>query len=1434
MPWGEDEAQRRITRAAQRGEKTLWLKDLGLTELPEEILQIKDLRALYAQGNHLQQLPRWLLSGQPLLEILNLSSNSLPEIPDWVGRFRELKQLKLYGNDFTELPSSLASLQKLLILDIGMTNLPEVPTWITQLTQLRWLGIGNLLLSELPPTLRELHSLATLDASENRLTDLPNWLADLHRLDHLYLNGNRFEHLPEVMGRMPQLTVLNVHGNGLHDLPPWLPRLTRLRYLGASSNLLWEIDDSIGELTSLRRIRLDNNQLAELPESMRRLTKLTGLGISYNDRLVEPPAFIGELVRLKQLFLGPCRLKEVPAWVRNLSRLVSLDLSWNDISNLPDWIDELSSLRSLAIPANRLTSLPEQFANLKHINTLNLSINPLEELPGFIGKLHSLTTLQVAECHLWQLPSELASASQLTKLDLSDNFIAELPAWVGTLPRLETLHLGSNGLTELPATLQGHKALKHLAISDNPITDLPEWLGELDQLIELRLGSESLTGFPSWISKLKRLKLLDISYAAASEPWTWIENLPNLISVALTKCILSEIPESISRLHRLQRLSLDSNELTILPDWINNFSRLTQLSLKDNQIIQLPASLSGLRRLEFLHLNSNKLLELPAVIGDLDSLGILDMSDNDIAWVDPLLTLPSQMSQLLLQGNSIPAVPDCVSSLSRLDMFWISDNDLRVVPDWLLDLPRLIHWQVHSNPLISPPPEIAANSTDAILDFLIECRKGASEQWLSKLLVVGEGGVGKTSLIKNLVNEPFDPDEATTHGMRTFDYRVAHPHRYDVEMLLRTWDFGGQEIYHATHQFFLTDRSLFLLLWNSRFGWEQGRLRYWLDIIAARAPKSPVVLVATHSSANERPVDLPLDDLRREYPQIVESVSIDNETEEGFGELRGLIAERAAELPLMGERWPTSWLEATRAVDAMPEQHVTPVQLWGAMRDAGLEEPQYQRYVAGAMHTLGSILFHMDDPELSETVILRPEWVNGYISRVLDSHEVERRHGLLSRSHLNELWGDLDQGMRDHFLRMMDEYDLSYRTGIDRGDDVSLVVERLPWNAPAGYEDRWNFRPSGVQEHEIRMIYELNTTPPGIPTWFIARSHRFTTNTHWRSGALLAHSDQRHRALIRADRHRNEVELAVRGPSPAAFFAVLNDGLGFTLNRYPGLSIKRMVPCVCSAGCTELYEYEDLQRRMERTPPRREIECRKTGNDVYVPLLLLGIPPSESDDIRAALNRVKTNTALILERVEDHASDMQRMFLRQQQQIQSGLDVKCPSVFAVTPVRQSKARGAAYELSLYCEEPGAWHPLPDGVGVYQISQSPAWLRTMAPYLRGLVLVLKHAAPLAGPVLGVTVDHLSERLKDDVEAMAAVVDQIPEFDLPHDRLDENNRQYLGAPVEHASNEADFRVLAKLLNEIDPQQAWGGLSRVNTPEGLSLYLCRDHAAPYSRYR
>ena len=44
-----------------------------------------------------------------------------------------------------------------------------------------------------------------------------------------------------------------------------------------------------------------------------------------------------------------------------------------------------------------------------------------------------------------------------------------------------------------------------------------------------------------------------------------------------------------------------------------------------------------------------------------------------------------------------------------------------------------------------------------------------------------------------------------------------------------TWDFGGQEEYYATHQCFISRRSLYLVVWNATHGTVGAKeLRPWL------------------------------------------------------------------------------------------------------------------------------------------------------------------------------------------------------------------------------------------------------------------------------------------------------------------------------------------------------------------------------------------------------------------------------------------------------------------------------------------------------------------------------------------------------------------------------------------------------------------------------
>jgi GTPase SAR1 family protein len=112
-------------------------------------------------------------------------------------------------------------------------------------------------------------------------------------------------------------------------------------------------------------------------------------------------------------------------------------------------------------------------------------------------------------------------------------------------------------------------------------------------------------------------------------------------------------------------------------------------------------------------------------------------------------------------------------------------------------------------PLTHPPPEIVEQGREAILNYFEEIdTQGVARLFEAKVLVVGEGRAGKTSLVRRLYQPdlPLPSEDETTKGIE------VHRHEFRMEdgraFRLNVWDFGGQQIYHATHQFFLTKSSL--------------------------------------------------------------------------------------------------------------------------------------------------------------------------------------------------------------------------------------------------------------------------------------------------------------------------------------------------------------------------------------------------------------------------------------------------------------------------------------------------------------------------------------------------------------------------------------------------------------------------------------------------
>jgi len=883
-------------------------------------------------------------------------------------------------------------------------------------------------------------------------------------------------------------------------------------------------------------------------------------------------------------------------------------------------------------------------------------------------------------------------------------------------------------------------------------------------------------------------------------------------------------------------LDLSDNELTVLPLEIGQLSNLTELDLSYNQLTALPPTIAQLTNLLVLNLSGNQLTGLPSEISQLTHLKKLMLGDvfggNQFISLPPAISQLNNLTVLGLGGNQLTVLPPTIEQLNHLTMLDIRWNQLTTLPPEIGHLALLRELYLDGNPLISPPPEIVAQGTQAILAYFQARLQESQKRWVSKLIVVGEGGVGKTSLLRTLRGEAFNPEESTTHGIEISTLELAHPSRMGVNMQLNSWDFGGQEIYHATHQFFLTNRSLFLLAWNARVGFEQGKLYYWLDTLQALAPDSPVLLVATH--IDEREANLPLSELRHRYPQIIGICEISNKTSQGFEALRQILAKAAAKLPLMGEIWPSTWLKAANAIRARAEKYITPQVLQNLMSTQGVEDNK-QPILAQWLHELGDILSFQENQELADIVILKPQWVSEYISLVLESEDVIKKGGIFTRSEMNQLWQDLDPAMREYFLRLMERFDLSYR---DEGREISLVVERLPFEAP-NYQPKWDGLKAMDTNKEITMKFKLNTLPAGIPTWFMARAHRFSTSTHWRNGALFAY--EKHLALVQANPRDCLVQLTVRGPNPQNFFALLKDGIEVTLARFPGLKIERKIPCLGhdDQPCIHEFNYDQLLKRYEKQ--RLIVECPEGLEDVSVTELLYGwdwrtqnLVLSRLDKLEANLGKGQEKILVGQEKILSELGELreltQREFTQAFRREQASIDVHCPNVFVLREKgKEERSKGGwfkaiagqTFDLQLYCQAPGCWHPTQEG-GLYEIEEPAQWLKEIAPYLTKLVGVLRYAVPLIGPWLAnINPQEYEELFRQDIELMKELVDNLP----VHQDADN-----LASMEPERVQGAALRVLRYLLDKKDPQQQWGGLKKVLTPEGHYLWLCEYHARGY----
>ncbi|MBI3168253.1 MAG: leucine-rich repeat domain-containing protein, partial [Chloroflexi bacterium] len=412
-------------------------------------------------------------------------------------------------------------------------------------------------------------------------------------------------------------------------------------------------------------------------------------------------------------------------------------------------------------------------------------------------------------------------------------------------------------LTELPESLWKLKQLKSLTIYDTKLTTLPPSLGQLTQLTELHLSDNQLTTLPDSLGQLTQLTSLNLSNNKLTTLPDALGQLTQLTKLDLSNNQLTALPPSLGQLTQLQELDIANNHQLKSLQGIGRLKQLRLLFVHENPQIELSEEIGVLENLRKLAFYKNHMGECPYWLWKLKNLEMLQLGYNDLKIFPNGLLRLNSLQELWLEGNLLEILPDEIGKFSPyLTQVTLSDNNITDLPPSLAQLEHLERLQLYDNPLNPALQSAYKQGLDAVKAYL-RSLENAEPLYEAKLVLVGEGNVGKTTLLKALKsNKEQEPrqGEPTTHGVEIdiHGLKLPHPEKDGVEIQLNAWDFGGQDVYRVTHQFFFSRRSLYLLVWEPRRGVQQGQVEDWLNMIRLRVgDDARVIIVSTHCKTGE-------------------------------------------------------------------------------------------------------------------------------------------------------------------------------------------------------------------------------------------------------------------------------------------------------------------------------------------------------------------------------------------------------------------------------------------------------------------------------------------------------------------------------------------------------------------------------------------------------
>jgi internalin A len=627
----------------------------------------------------------------------------------------------------------------------------------------------------------------------------------------------------------------------------------------------------------------------------------------------------------------------------------------------------------------------------------------------------------------------------------------------------------------------------------------------------------------SVLDKLNLLALIDFELVNLSD----LENFIGLDALYLDRCHHLN-PELLPNLKNLKRLYVSDCGVEGLT-WIGKYAEsVNHLTLSENKFDDIT---------ELCHLKK---------------LAFLDISDNSVSDLDALSDLEN-LRDLRIWGNKIEVIPE--SLIRRIEH-----------PLGFKELPE-------GNPIKFPPVELFAQGKDATLQWFDARKKGDSPLNEVRVMLIGHGSAGKTSLMKRLTLGDYDDNEDSTHGINMDAWYVKEE---DRTVKANLWDFGGQQMQHSVHKFFLSNACLYVLVSDNR---KEDDPQYWLEHIRTLAKDAPVVVV--YNKQDQKPDEiLGRKVLRDRYPNIIGFYNVSCKSGYGIPELRKDLEKLVLESESSKRLFPITWFNVKKRLEeatTIGKNHLSYAAYQVMCEEEDVQTESEQRTLLTILSSIGTISF-FDDAELDRLQILNPEWVTEGVYRIVTDDRVADRKGDITLKDFPSLLypekkGDFEY-KKEHYpylLALMKKFELCHV----REDGHILIPARFSTEPKANYVDYRG------KDARLYFFFYHSFLPVSIIHRFITRHLKYTVNEdYWYRGIVIKDPSSDTEAFVELNEQEGRIYLWLKGEDIVGYWGYLRRQLRELSDFFNGIAYDEYVGLDEENRGKEWVKYSNLQRTL--------------------------------------------------------------------------------------------------------------------------------------------------------------------------------------------------------------------------------------------------------------